>query len=385
MNTKQFDIVIVGAGPGGCACALALRHSGLKIALIDKATFPRDKVCGDAIPGPSFKTIHALEKAFGKKMDTFKKAENIVASKIFSINHQSFTINWFTKSYNSKRIDFDHFLLNLVKQNTDAEIHQGITVKQIFRDDSNLKVVGISKNKTAQQFLAKMVIGADGANSIIAKKLLHFRLNKNHHCAAVRAYYKGISGLTPNTNEFHLIKKYVPGYFWIFPLPNGYANVGFGMQTQKISDKQLDLKKSFNDIVSNHPNLKYRFQNATLESTVKGFGLPLGSRFFELSGERFMLVGDAGSLVDPLQGHGIDKAMISGKYAAEQAISCFQKNRFDAKFMKTYDERLYSKLGKEFKRNYLFLKLFSKFPQSLNLLVWFAQNRYIKYLIQRFT
>ncbi len=385
MSSNHFDILIIGAGPAGTTCALALKDSGLKIGIIDKAVFPRDKICGDAIPGPSFKVLNSISTDLGAKMHEFKLSTNIRASRIYAPNNKSFTINWITKSYNSKRIDFDNFLFRNVVQLSNAEIFGGVKVKTINKENGIFHISGVTKTKVAFRCSAQLIIGADGANSIVAKQLSSFTLDRNHHCAAVRAYFSNIKGLSPGVNEFHMVKKYIPGYFWIFPLPNGWANVGFGMLTKKITSKQLDLKKAFRNIFEEHPNLKKRFDQSIMQGEIKGFGLPLGSRMAPLTGDGYMLIGDAGSLIDPLQGHGIDKAMISGKMAAERAEACFATDRFDKLFLEEYEKKLYSKLSGEFRRNYLFLKVFAKFPFFLDFVIWLAQNPLIKKLFQKFT
>lgn len=385
MNSKIFDIIIIGGGPAGTTAALKLSQSDLKVALIDKAVFPRDKVCGDAVPGPSFKVLDSISKDWGKAMNQFSKSQNITASKIVAPNNKSFTIHWKTMSYNSKRVDFDNFLFQLVKEKTQTEIFEGVKINSIKSNPNSVRISGFNSEKEEVILKSKLIIGADGTNGITAKILANFEMNKNHHCAAVRAYATGISELEKTTNEFYLIQKYSPGYFWIFPLGYDSANIGFGMLSSKISEKRLSLKKVLKEIISTHLHLKNRFEKAEISGGIKGFGLPLGSRFAKLSGDRFMLTGDAGSLIDPLQGHGIDKAMLSGKLAAEQAIRCFEMNNFSADFLKNYDREVYRKLGSEFKRNYWALKLFTRFPLALNIITQFAQNQSIKSFLQKFT
>lgn len=385
MKTQNFDVIIIGAGPAGTTCALQLSQYNLRVALVDKSNFPRDKICGDAIPGPAFKALHSISKEFGGLMNDFQDGQNITASKVISPSNQSFTINWFTKSYNSKRLDFDNFLFQLVREKSNTEIFEGVKVNNIISHIGNVEIVGQNQLGKPVKLQSKILIGADGTNGISAKKLIDFQMDKNHHCAAVRAYVEGIKEMESNTNEFYLIKNFTPGYFWIFPLKNGLANIGFGMLSKEISINRVSLKKALKEIIRSHPELKVRFEGAKFLSEIKGFGLPLGSRFSKISGEGFMLCGDAGSLIDPLQGHGIDKAMWSGKWAAEQAIKCIRKNQFDAEFMSNYDRKVYKKLGMEFRRNHLILKAMTKFPSLLNVITFLGQNAFIKSVFQKFT
>jgi len=240
--------------------------------------------------------------------------------------------------------------MELVKKETSTTVVEDAKVIEISRQENDFFI------KTSKfSFRTQLIIGADGANGVSAKQLAKFSLNRQHHCAAVRAYYSGVE-LEKNVNEFYLLKDYLPGYFWIFPLENGGANVGFGMLSNEISNRKINLNANLQSIIAETPILQKKFANAQLNSKILGFGLPLGSRRAKLVGDGFMLCGDAGSLIDPLQGHGIDKALWSGGLAAKQAIKAFQNKRLDAAFLKGYEKVVYQKFGWEFRRNYWLMK-----------------------------
>ena len=371
MMTEIYDIAIIGAGPAGCACALALQNSGLRVVLIEKETFPRDKICGDAIPGPAFKAMHKINPKWGQAMQAFKDKEEVRTSKMFAPSGKAITLDWVTYSYNSKRLNFDYFLAQLVRSETNTTIVeqkrlQKITIEEEgvycqFADNSSLK--------------AALIIGCDGANSIVTRQLASFDLRDNNSCAAVRAYFTGVEGLKMGVNEFHFFKELLPGYFWIFPLENGWANVGFGILQGDKTKKSLNLRDTLNFITQKSPNIAPRFQNAQIVDTIKGFALPLGTQKRSISGNRFMLCGDAAALIDPLQGHGIDKAMWSGLYAAQQAILCFKSDNFTIDFMHNYDKTVYKKVGIELMRSTFLMKFLNRFPSFINILVRLGQNK----------
>jgi geranylgeranyl reductase family protein len=378
---NDYDVAIIGAGPCGCACALALQGSGLRVVLLDKEVFPRDKVCGDAIPGASFKAMDHINTELGKQMRQFADKMDITASTVYFSKTKSITYNWLAYSYNSRRIDFDNFLIQLVRKETETNILEKKRLQKItvetdyvlcqFQDNSSLK--------------ASIIIGCDGANSIVKRQLGTTDPRENDSAAAIRAYYRDIGGIKKGENEFHIIKDLV-GYFWIFPLQNGLSNIGFGVMKNRNSKKTKspkDLRSTLDQIIRS-PEFENRFKNAELTGNVNGFGLPIWTKKRCISGNRFMLCGDAAYLIDPLQGHGIDKAMWSGVFAAKQVKNCFELANFTGAFMKQYDNMLYKKMGRELLRSYIMMRNFLRFPflvtfflrlnPNQNLINWFARK-----------
>lgn len=381
VEKTEFDLVIIGAGPAGCTAALALAHKGLRVALVDKSSFPRDKICGDAIPGPAFKILHQINPAWAKELKKLTSGQRIRSSRIVSGSGKSLALNWVTFSYNAKRLDFDNKLWELVKEETDIYCINNLNIKDIEETDCGF----ILKSNTKKQLKTRLLIGADGANGICARKLTDLSIDRAHHCAAVRAYASGMSFEKADENIFFFLKDYLPGYLWIFPLPNGNANIGFGMLSDAIKAKGYKLREILPQIIRKEPVLQKYFTDTAEIEKIEGFGLPLGSRLRPLSGNKFMLCGDAGSLIDPLQGHGIDKAMISGKLAADTALLAFARNQFDATFLKEYDKVVYRRFRAEFKRNYRLMQVLHRAPWILEAAVRIADNPIGKRLIAKFS
>ena len=122
------------------------------------------------------------------------------------------------------------------------------------------------------------------------------------------------------------------------------------------------------DCINTHPSIKDRFRNAKPMEKVQGWGLPLGSKKRKLSGDNFILTGDAASLIDPFTGEGISNAMFSGMMAAETAVAAMQKNDFSEACLQDYDSKVYRRLGGELKLSRTMQKL-CNYPFLFNLVV----------------
>ena len=358
MQQQKFDVIIVGAGPAGSSCAIALAGSGLTVALVDKGIFPRDKICGDAL---SIDVVNQLAMLSSQLATDFASLENKIASygvKIFSTKFDSVTIPVFYKGekkcgYVSPRLAFDDFLFNHAKKISNIHCFENCAIDKIEQHAGAVIVYA-----GTLQLEAAIVIGADGAHSIVGKQLANTIVDKDHYSAGLRVYYDAVTGFEEGDHiELHFFKKVVPGYLWIFPLANNRANVGIGMLSSVVAKRKINLKETLQELLTVHPHLSKRFENAKPMETVKGFGLPLGSKKRNISGERFLLIGDAASLIDPFSGEGIGNAMRSGRIAAKHIQECFKTNDFSASFNKQYDREIYRKMWKEFRISRLLMKV----------------------------
>ena len=376
----DYDVAIVGAGPAGTACALALRASGLRVALLDKARFPRDKVCGDAIPGHAFKALRQLDPAFVDALWQLQPRDDVRNSRLVAPGGASLTLQWQLPSFNSPRETFDAAVLDLVRRHSTTEIleNTGLKTLQIEPDHARLTTT------EGREIIARLVIGCDGANSAVGRKLLPAPLDRAHHCAGVRAYYENVGGASSGTTEFFLSNDYLAGYVWLFPVGDGRYNVGLGMLAEIVSQHKVDLKQTLTRMLATHPALAGRFAGARQLGPIVGFGLPLGGgRVRPISGARFMLCGDAASLIDPLQGHGIDTAIQSGILAGAQAAACFAKQDFSASFLREYDVRVAHKIGRKLAKSYRLMRFLSNKAWLVNAAVRLARVPGLKPWVQK--
>lgn len=364
-----YDCIVVGGGPGGSTASAFLSKKGRRVLLIDKEKFPRDKTCGDAISGKSLSVLEELglvgeiENADHGEMRgvLFSSPSGAVASIPFGKSGEQIG-----KGYVCRRQVYDNILFQNAKKSCDAL--EGMAATALVKE--NGKVVGV-KAKGADgkeyEFRGKMVIGADSVNSMVARETRGAEVDPKHTCIAYRAYYSGVSGMT-DCIEVHFVKSIMPGYFWIFPLENGLANVGVGMVMEDMKKHGTDLGKAMDGIIANNPLFKERFANAKMVSPLKAWQLPFGSKKRKVHGNGVLLVGDAAGLVDPFSGEGVGNAMLSGRLAAQVADEALSANDTSEAFLTKYEELLWGTVWSELSTSYQMQRM-GKFEPLLNFVV----------------
>ncbi|NML64126.1 geranylgeranyl reductase family protein [Hymenobacter sp. RP-2-7] len=375
-----FDVAIVGAGPAGAACALALRGSGLRVALLDKARFPRDKVCGDAVPGAALTALARLDPAYRAALGALRPQSPARHSRLVAPSGRSLWLHWKNPSFSSPRLAFDNALLALVRQHTDTEIWEEAAPQALGGQPGAWQLA-----TTLGPLRARLLVGCDGAQSWMRRQLLPAPA-RPHAGVAVRAYFEHVAGCQEDTTEFFFSRDYLAGYFWLFPVGAGRYNVGLGMLSELVSRHHLDLKKLLHEWVTAHPTLGPRFAQARQLGPTRGFGLPLGGApgpAAPISGAGFLLCGDAAALIDPLQGHGIDTAVRSGILAAQQVRQACAMGEFGAAALAGYDRAVRQQLGPQLAHSHRLLRLLGTRPWLVNAGVRLAQLPGMRGLVQR--
>ncbi len=373
-----YDAVIVGAGPGGATAAAVMARAGLRPLLLDKAeAFPRDKVCGDAISGKSVDVM----KRLGMIEPLLARTQIGSWGVTFSGPYGDEVAIPFTKALDKPvapgfvcdRVTFDQLVYEQAVD-AGAEVWLGASVTGLLREGGRVVGVTVKRNGREEEVRAPLTIGADGAYSAVVRGLAAAgvggmeQLDEAHYCAGLRWYWKGVTGFHQlNHIEIHFVEESIPGYFWIFPMADGRANVGLGMLSNEVKKRDVKLKPLLRQLVE-HPRFRDRFAHATPEEDIKGWGLPLGSRPRKMAGDGWLLVGDAASLIDPFTGEGIGNAMISGERAALWAQKAKAAEDFSAVFLDGYRRDVMKYLGSELRLSHAMQRL-GKWKWLLNTVV----------------
>ncbi|HGG04000.1 MAG TPA: geranylgeranyl reductase family protein [Aliiroseovarius sp.] len=308
----EFDVVVIGAGPAGAAAAVTARKAGLSVALVDKARFPRDKLCGGLVSGRSLK---ALERIFASQ----KPAQDI-----YLIGHEA-AWHWageelvrFPAPYPlwfTKRCDFDHALCQAALANGAVD-YTGQRWSDLDQTRNRLTL------DSGEALSYRALIAADGAASPVAAQIFGRAFDPKTIGFTLEADY----ARTAETTDLMVVDfRAVPwGYGWLFP-KNGTVTVGVG----GLKSENPDLRPALDSLIPKGVEI----------GKVKGAFLPLGDFRRKPGQGNILFVGDAAGLVDPLTGEGIAYALESGDIAARVAAQAITKGE-PAKAGKEYCKRL---------------------------------------------
>lgn len=345
----DYDLIIVGGGPAGSTSALYARRHGLRSLLLDKASFPRDKVCGDAISGKSVAVLRDLGL-----LEQVRRLPGAAISRIvfgspgdarLEIDFRQSNLDIIPEGFVIRRRIFDEFLFQQASQAADTTL-EGFKVTDLVWDNGLVQGVrGHQEGGGESTFRGKIVLGADGTNSVVARKTGLYRHESKHWVVALRQYWRNVGGLSDRI-ELHYVDEVMPGYFWIFPLENGNANVGIGMLHKSIKRQKVDLKGALHRAIRSAP-FRERFSGAEPLEQPVGWNLPVGSKHRQMVGNGFMLLGDAAGLIDPFTGEGIGNALYAAKFAVEAAAEALAEGDFRSASLARYDRRLWATIGAE--------------------------------------
>ena len=351
-NKKFFDVVIIGAGPSGSNAAISYKklNPDLKIALVDKAIFPRDKSCGDAF-GPG--VISAL-KRFGNE-HILEDEPEVVSTTLFgpkNIGIQNYIPEVKNKEdsvvYVIPRLDLDNRILNLAKEE-EVETFEGYRFSKFFNNEESVSVEIENEEKEKYILEAKLLVGADGANSRV-RKSLNLKQNSDWNKAiAIRAYIDSPNYLEifkERTLMFEINVSAIKGYAWAFPSKGNLLNIGIGVPLSVFKKEKMDIKNLLDEFVKTLESRGVIVENLRME---KSFMLPFASSRPKLAHKRVALIGDAGSMINPMSGEGIFYGMEAGFLLANETYQLINEsasmlNVGISKYEKVFNKRF----GKHF-------------------------------------
>jgi geranylgeranyl reductase family protein len=321
---KNFDIIIIGAGPGGSFAAKAAAENGYSSCILEKEALKengRYKACGGAIAWELVKEIDYPENKIARVIESLELHH--VDGDTFSKKGKGGVV-W--------RATFDKYLTDLAV-NSGAILKEKEPMVEVEKKDG-LYVITSNKDK----YSAKYVIAADGVNSQTLKKLnWPYFASENIILTITEERKTSKSSINQHlgSDAVHLffgIKNLITvGYAWLFPKEDKIT-VGWGNQINLVKNSRVEFKK-----FTSLPFVNQALKNSTLE-IFKPHLIPVGLRP-KLYDDNVFAVGDAGGIVDPISGKGIPYAMMSGQIAIESIKTCEEMDKLD-RLGKIYEKYL---------------------------------------------
>jgi len=359
MNTETIHtkVCIVGAGPSGAATSIFLSREKIAHIIVDAAQYPRDKVCGDGLDLKAITMLNHIDKSILE--NELKPNGKIKACWGFRLINPKgkYTEFIFKPSLGdenkppygvSKRFSLDNILVKRF-DSAFANFLQGTKAIKVERIESKWHILVQQQNKQIT-IVSDLIVGADGDHSIVLKTVGERKINREHYAGGVRQYWKGIEGIhEKNLMEVYYPKAFPMSYFWIFPLGDGFANVGYGMLSSVTAKNNYNIREIFTELIKSDSILQSRFNNATAIDNVRGWGLPLATLRRKCSGNGWLLVGDAASMISPTTGEGVGTGMQTGFIAAKFIKKAIELNKFDETAFKNYDREVYKRMEDDIK------------------------------------
>lgn len=333
---EDADVIVVGAGPAGSTAATYLARAGLDVLLLEKTSFPREKVCGDGL------TPRGVKQLIDLGVDTREEAGWLHNRGLrVKTAHHNLELDWPELSdfppygVTRTRRDFDELLAETA-QRAGARMFQRTTVTGALTEERTGRIVGVQAKvgpeKHEVTYRAPLVVGCDGVSARLALSVGIGKRDDRPIGVGVRRYYTSPRS-TDEYIESHLElwdrsnpanPTLLPGYGWIFPMGDGTANVGLGILSTSKAFGKTDYRALLRTWLDGTPeDWGLREENAA--GKVLGAGIPMGFNRTPHYANGMLLVGDAGGMVNPFNGEGIGFAMESAKLAAEHAVQALAR------------------------------------------------------------
>ena len=374
----EADVIVVGAGPGGSAAAYHMARHGLRVLLLEKTVFPREKVCGDGL------TPRATRQLIRMGVDTSEKAGWLQNKGLRVIGGGvRLELDWpdlaSFPAYGlvRTRLDFDDMLAKRAVE-AGALLRTGVNVTAPVLDDDG-RAVGVvaqaGPDKEPVEYRAPLVVAADGVSGRLPLAMGLAKREDRPIGVAVRRYYHSPVRADDDYLESWLElrsaqdrERLLPGYGWIFGLGDGRVNVGLGILNSSSAFGKTNYRSMLTDWLGTTPPDWGMRDEDNADGPILGAALPMGFNRVPHYTRGVMLVGDTGGMVNPMNGEGIAYAMEAGELAAEVAVQALARpaGADRERALQAYPAELKLRFGGYYRLGGLFVKLIGN-PQIMRI------------------
>jgi len=323
-DERACDVLVVGGGPSGASCAYWLAIAGVRVTVVEKKRFPRDKTCGDGLTPRAVVQLEAM--GLGSFLESQHRYQGLRAVAF----GRSYELPWPTHpdypdyGFVVRRAVLDEAVLARAAE-VGAEVRMHHEATAIERDERAIAAVTVRDLDNGGELIIRprVTVLAEGSNSRLARSLGARRDTSKPLGLAIRGYSP-----TPRAGESwiesHLDVRspsgaVIPGYGWIFPAGDGTANVGFGILSSSDRWKGVNTTQALARFVeTTRPS--WHFDADPFQSAPTGGKLPMGLSIRPVAGPNYLMVGDAASSINPFNGEGISYGYETGRMAANTVL-----------------------------------------------------------------
>ena len=383
VKDDDADVIVVGAGPSGATTAYYLAQAGLTVLLIEKARFPREKVCGDGLTPRAVKALIAMgvDTGPGSGWLRNKGLRVIGAGKRLELPWPELD-SYPGYGLVRTRASLDETLARRAEA-AGAKLLEGVTVTGPVLDDAG-QIVGVTARAeegagpasghserdrgSPQTFRARAVVAADGNSSRLSVAMGLRKRDDRPLGVAVRTYYT-----SPRHDDDYLESwldlwdgdRLLPGYGWIFGMGDGTSNVGLGLLNTSDAFGNTDYRELLKRWLRSMPE-EWGYVEENRTEPVRGAALPMGFNRTPHYYRGLLLTGDAAGMVNPFNGEGIAYAMESGEILARtiaQALALPDRARAE-QVLRGYPRALADSYGGYYALGRLFVQIIGR-PQLM--------------------
>ncbi len=334
------DIIIAGAGPAGAAAACHLRRLGASIILLDQACFPRDKVCGDFVGPAALVELDAL----GISQANGFAQTHIGHRGAFYVDGEELIVKTFPVIDGLPpycrvipRFILDNYIIQSARS-AGAQVREGVRLTGFNVEPGAVTVIAASAYGQLT-LRGRVLIGADGSASTVARLTRKGAPLRCDRLIASRAYFRNVEG-PDDRLDVYFSSACFPGYCWLFPAGNGEANVGLGVPVETFPAYDRTPAAILDQMMRGDAALSRRLNNGRMHGKITGWPLIIFNHEQPVVFDRVVLIGDAAGLINPLNGEGIQYALMSARWASEILAPCLRDNDFSAPALAPFSKRV---------------------------------------------
>jgi flavin-dependent dehydrogenase len=343
MSGQIYDVAIIGGGPAGSVAAALLARAGRRVVILERDKFPRFHIGESLLPfsmqaftrlglHEKFARAGFMEK-FGGEM--YGACGDDGVKFYFEDGFRSQT----DRSYQVTRAEFDKVLLDHAAE-SGAEVREETGVDKVeFSDESAVLAISRKGNTGAEEITARYVIDASGRNSILSAK---FKLKKNYEHlqkVSIFAHYDGMRRAEGRDGTLTRMVRAIDRWFWVIPLSATRTSVGVVLDGPVYKQSGLSAEEFLQQAIEEQPLLMQQMRDAERVTPVRT-AADFSYRSTQLTGDRWMLAGDAAGFIDPVFSSGVFLAVLGGEQAADVLHEVLDHPRKRRKLFARYERNI---------------------------------------------